>query len=317
MKKLLLAVMMMIASAPLAFAASPTATLQAQIVPAQVGPPVPAAAAAAGFTTLAANYDFSQPLYAAQSNWLDCNDNNSSLPWHAGVPGLSSASCNIFQGVDPSTGQTIMHFIQTPSDGAGRFMGMQTKVGSTITVGFQNYFIEAIYRIGTACNAPSNTCGPNGVWTWNDDAQGNHIEWDFMEEFGDQGGFADGSPQPPGWFSYQANNLPAGYSVFNYHKVTSLITSDGSSSKIDCGYVDDRLQMCAAATDTNSSIYSTKFWLIASTQSGADSQTPNGNIDMYLQSIKVWTCPSYQSGACNGSSQFNGAQDGQTLTYWH
>jgi hypothetical protein len=307
-KTLFIAVMLLAPS--LAYSAD----LTVQVVPAASSPAVPAAAQAAGFTTLAANWDFSQATYATQSNWLDCNDNNSSLAWHAGVPGVTSIACNIFQTVDPNTGQTVMHFLQLPSYGAGKFMGMQTKVGSTITFGVNNYFVEATYRIGSSCTAPSNTCGPSGVWTWNDDTQGGHIEWDFMEEYGDQGGFSDGSPH---WFSYSTNNLPAGYSVFNYHKVSNLITSDGSSSKLDCGYVDDRLQGCGAAADTNSSIYNTKFWMIASTQSGADGQTGNGNIDMYLQYIRVWTCANYQNNPCNGSAQFSGSQDGQPLTYWH
>src|ERR1700730_16567866 len=56
----------------LAYGGNPSADLTGQIVPAGSGPPVPAPAAAAGFTTLAGNFDFSQPLYATQSNWLDC-----------------------------------------------------------------------------------------------------------------------------------------------------------------------------------------------------------------------------------------------------
>jgi hypothetical protein len=43
----------------LAYSANPSANLTVQVDPA-----VPAEAAAAGFTTLAANYDFTQPLYA-------------------------------------------------------------------------------------------------------------------------------------------------------------------------------------------------------------------------------------------------------------
>src|SRR5215475_4350042 len=54
----------------LAYAGNPSADLSVQIVPAV--PQVPAGAQAAGFTTLAANYDFSQPKYASQSNYLTC-----------------------------------------------------------------------------------------------------------------------------------------------------------------------------------------------------------------------------------------------------
>ena len=59
---------------------------------------VPTEAQATGFTHCAANWDFSQSLYATQSNWLDCGDNDPSLIWHAGEPGTGSVACNIFQG---------------------------------------------------------------------------------------------------------------------------------------------------------------------------------------------------------------------------
>jgi hypothetical protein len=48
------------------------ADLTVQVVPAASSPAAPAGAQAAGFTTLAANYDFTQPL---PSNWLGCS------PW--------------------------------------------------------------------------------------------------------------------------------------------------------------------------------------------------------------------------------------------
>src|ERR1700730_17424147 len=78
------------------------------------GPTPPAEAVAAGFTTLAANYDFSQPFYATQSNWLDCTGalTGASVPsatWHWGNPGLRpSLPCNINQATDPVTGQPVL-----------------------------------------------------------------------------------------------------------------------------------------------------------------------------------------------------------------
>ena len=105
MKTLLLLAMMMIAAVP-AFAAGPTATLQAQIVPVPAGGPgAPAVAQAAGFTTLAANFDFSQPAYATQSNWMDCSQTNNAVTWHNFFP---SNACNFFQVTDPATGDTVM-----------------------------------------------------------------------------------------------------------------------------------------------------------------------------------------------------------------
>ncbi len=73
----------------LVYAADPSANLSVEIVPAGSDPAVPAQAAAAGFTTLAANFDFvnntmcvydgRSPACVAASpttNWLDCTGND-------------------------------------------------------------------------------------------------------------------------------------------------------------------------------------------------------------------------------------------------
>ena len=45
------------------------------------------------------------------------------------------------------------------------------------------------------------------MWTWNAGTGGGHVELDFDESYGDQGGFSDG----PGWQSYtHPNNLHLG-----------------------------------------------------------------------------------------------------------
>jgi hypothetical protein len=65
MKKLFFAAMLRAPS--LASSANPGTDLIVQVVPAALPPAVPAGVQPAGFTTLAANYDFTQPL---PSNWL-------------------------------------------------------------------------------------------------------------------------------------------------------------------------------------------------------------------------------------------------------
>jgi hypothetical protein len=66
----------------LAYAGNPSADLSGQIVPASgsiacgVGPnytgSIPTQASTAGFTTCAANYDFTSSQFANASTWLDC-----------------------------------------------------------------------------------------------------------------------------------------------------------------------------------------------------------------------------------------------------
>jgi hypothetical protein len=328
MKKILF--LMAVLLAPnLAYCANPSAHLSVQVVPAAS---VPAGAQAAGFTTLAANYDFSQSLYATQSNWLDCTGGNDSLSWHAGEPGIgpgSQVACNIFQGADPSTGDTVMHFQYLASYGSGivngqtRWMGMETKDENTgfVNAAFNNFYVESVYRLGATNgdNAANQLDGPNGVWSWNSGSSGGSFEFDFTELYADRNGYADagaGLHGPAGggifYTSYGSNNLPAGYSETAYHKYGALLTSDGSTHTYVCDFVDDIQQgpcfdMGISGGDT--SMYTTKAWLIVSMEN--HNVQPSANYDLYVKYIKVWTCSAVTP--CNGSTLFSSGN----LIYWH
>ncbi len=320
MKKTLLFAAVLLAPS-LAYSANPTADSAA-----------PAAALAAGFTTLAANYDFSQALYATQSNWLDCNGTNDSLPWHSGVPGLgpnSQAACNILQTTDPSTGDTVMHlqYLATYGSGIGsgqiRWMGMQTmnQYDGYVNVSFNNFYIESVYRIGAtnSDNASDQLDGPNGVWLWNDGSRGGSLQINVTELYADRGGYADAGGGPLGvsgggtlYQSYEPNNLPSGYSETAYHKYGALVTSDGSTRTYVCSFVDDIqqgdcLDLNIAGTDPT--MFMTKAWLIVSMEN--HSVRPSANYDLYVKYLNVWTCPAI--APCNGSTLFNNG----SLIYWH
>jgi hypothetical protein len=86
-RKLIFAAALLIPSIP--YAANPSASFSDQVVPAGSDPAIPAEAQPAGFTTLAANFDFSQSFYATQSNWYDCDGNLPNRVWRQGNPGLS------------------------------------------------------------------------------------------------------------------------------------------------------------------------------------------------------------------------------------
>jgi hypothetical protein len=294
-------------------------------------PAAPDGALAAGFTTLAANYDFSQALYATQSNWLDCNGTNDSLPWHSGIPGLgpnSQVACNILQRTDPSTGDKVMHLQYLASYGSGigsgqiRTMGMQTKNqhNGDLNVSFNNFYIESVYRIAAtnSDNASGQLDGPVGVWVWNDGSRGGSFEVDINELYADRGGYANagvlnhGGGRGTFYQSYEPNNLPPGYSETEYHKYAALVTSDGSTHSYACSFVDDIQQgncidLNIAGTDPT--MFKTKAWLILSLEN--HSVRPSANYDLYVKSLKVWACPAITP--CNASTLYN---DG-ALIYWH
>ncbi len=84
------------------------------------GPAVPAPANQAGFTTLAANYDFSSSFYATQSNWLTAsvtNTDNTPRSWFQGTNfyGSNPPADSIAQVFDPVAGQNVMLIKWLPS----------------------------------------------------------------------------------------------------------------------------------------------------------------------------------------------------------
>ena len=274
---------------------------------------VPTEAQAAGFTTLAADYDFSQPLYATQSNWFDCNGSQSSLFWHKGNPGVSMPlPCNVFQTTDG--GNTVMDSeYLTSYNGitSGQFsqVGGQTfdNFNKTVSVDFPNMYIETVARIATTYGTPQNSGGPNDVWTW-DNTPNHSLEIDVFELYEDSGGFGDGGTGSVHWYSYETNNLPGGWSPVGYHKYGALLTSDGATSRHVCMFVDDLLQGCSNEPATN---FIVRNWIIMS--AGSNSSNAGANIDMLVQYIRVWSCANWQSSMCNGSTLYNSGG----LTYWH
>jgi hypothetical protein len=310
----------------LAYSANPSTNLTVQIAPAGSDPAVPTEAANAGFTTLAANFDFSQPLYATQSNWLDCVGTNNSLPWHKGSPGVTNTvPCNVHQVVDPVTGQTVMDLqrllsyngppigvtngeaIQTCSDGGDKW-------GGTCTA-FPYMYLETVYRIDAA-----STHQNGGVYTWQTSPGGSSdqpLEFDLGElyntTFGSNGYhnyinnnaafFWDSNPGD--------NNLPPGWSPTTYQKYGMLITSDGRTSVMACSFVGDRLQKCYNV-GAQSPQYANLNWLVAAIGDDATNAI-NATINLYIQYIRVWTCANRTTTTCNGSTLFNSGG----LTYWH
>jgi hypothetical protein len=313
----------------LAYSANPTANLTVQVAPAGSGLAVPTEAAAAGFTTLAANFDFSQPFYATRSNWLDCAGTNASLPWHVGAPGVdTSAGCtSIVQATDPLTGQPAMFMPHTTTQDSGGGTGgwdavqMITHWGNQAdSVGtplFPNMYVEATYR------DTSNATGQNaGVWNWQSQTGvPGAIEFDYGEIY--NGGYTAagtgnwGNGQAGGEFFNSNpgnNNLAPGFAPTNYHKYGGLITSDGATAIWNCLFVDDRLQKCINPRALSAQ-YQNKYWLVIS--NNATPVPVPVETDLWIKSIKVWTCPNWQTQMCNGSTLVTTTQSGVTWKYWH
>ena len=183
----------------------------------KIGPAPPQIAKDAGFTTLAANYDFSAPSYADRapgdnSNWFDVNANDHTKLWHPGSPGIFNQTNNIHQSVDPLTGKTVLHFSQSAANtntpncictnpDMSTFhcgpcaTGMETaNAGGSavqsppvisgdnfVSADFPNMYIEARFRVGAIDNSP---CLDNGFTPPPSNCEGADAVWSWQFVYG-------------------------------------------------------------------------------------------------------------------------------------
>jgi hypothetical protein len=160
----------------LAYSANPSADLTVQVVPGPpppgiacaIGPnytgPIPAGAQAAGYTTCAANYDFTNAAYSNVSSWLRCPDDGTpGYQWYYTY--FSAFDCaNVVMVTDGGT-QTLQISFTTDLFTAGEKQlqletqaerGALPRVGTSFPAGL---YVESVWRYpaSTFANAPANT----------------------------------------------------------------------------------------------------------------------------------------------------------------
>lgn len=325
--------------------------LDPPVTPAGQDPTPPPQAAAAGFTTLAYNFDFSQSTYATQSNWLDCVGTDTSKPWHVGFPGgITSLPCNIKQATDPLDSSTVMRLqylasyssygLGYPPSGSGpppggspnyNYVSMMGAPNGSVggssghaTISFPDYYIEGTYRLDstypTGLINGHNSSGPDGLWSWQE--PGDAIECEFAEIYGSSNGFGDGGCgnwHPGGshlanWISYdpsQNQHIPPGWNVTAYHTYGALYTSDGATSIKVCHYIDNILQTCFEMSPVAGQ-FNQRTWPIIWVGSDVNGG-PLVDTNEYVKNIHVFSCPNWATQQCNGTTLFNSGG----LTYWH
>jgi hypothetical protein len=316
---------------------SPPVNLQITITPSAPPPPpppppggVPTQAANAGFSTLAYNFDFSQPQYGnPTTNWIDCSypPTDGSKVWHQASPGVPSFRCDatVFSQTTDQ-GFTVLDERWDSADdgkssGNGSFNSIQTVTrqgtgqGGTPTAQFPNFFIETVYRIDALGSGSGVISGPDGVWTWQ--TGGSQWEWDIAELYGSSGGFGDECGQQCTWVSYNAGiggnqNIPSGWSPFNYHKYGMLVTSDGVNATYGCGWIDDVFQNCF-----NRGISNFPQWLIMWVGGTGANATQLPTTNQYIQYVRVWSCAAWQTTQCNGSTLSSSTVNGAPFNYYH
>jgi hypothetical protein len=310
------------------------------------GPTPPAAAVAAGFTTLAANYDFSQSQWADNTTWLAPNTTaTGSYKFYPGWVGSlwpGNHRNAIFQTTDAAGGApgpvlTVHWNASDWTDPSACNSGVancypaietvtqQALPGSTVIFSYPNHYVEVVARVDATNTTDPNHRGPSDTWSENipvGGAGGCCSEIDFYELYNDGSG-ADGGPGNSGGFGWATfstpNNVPGGWSETTYHKYGALVTGNGTAgSTYECYYIDDVFQ------------YSTNFWVNPPGGCGNDTRTPslattrnyliifggnsNATFNHFVQYVRIWSCATWATGHCDGSTLTSGANN---LKYWY
>jgi hypothetical protein len=313
----------------LAHGANPTADLSVQIVPADATPAVPAAAQAAGFTTLAKNWDFSQPLYARESNWLDCGlSTNTNKDWHQnasianGPPVFQVPICSVPQVVDQGFTVIDLPWTTNQTDYPTNVIQSIRTVsadGTTALVNFGAFYAEAEYRM-----TPVQNNSFTAFWSSATPPTSNtrDLEYDIIE-MGLNDSYAGGAGQnlhnwqggtggcPPYNFNCGTDyylSWPSQIDISAYHKFGMLVTNDGTTAWT-CGYYDGapigncfdmnaQVNSGGADDQTNNRQYM-MLWSIG--QDLGHSVRATQDAHMYIKYVRVWSCANWQTQLCHGS----------------
>jgi hypothetical protein len=317
----------------LAYAGSPSADLSVQIVPpAPPGiPAVPAGAKAAGFTTLAANYDFTIPFGQSgglPTNWLGCAPHDGAV--HSWYQGIYSTSQNwpcagrFTQVTDPLTGTMALQISWVGTDynpecGGSDCLNVammtteDSSSGGSRTTTFPNAYFEIVYRATpTTTNSPDS---PTSAFWQLQNSQYlvgflTGLELDHIEMYGANlsgeygsavhdwaGGGSGGNPNQFVWHGARYTLGPS-YDPSKYHTYAGRLTSDGSTRTAYCVYVDGSQYGCVGpwSMPGGANEYANRNFLILNT--GGDNQSRQ----MYVQRITVWSCAQWQTQICNGTA---------------
>jgi hypothetical protein len=322
----------------LSYARNPDARFWGQVVPADppsgikcdYGPSysgsVPAPAAAAGFTTCALNGDFSKSFFSKISSWLNpCGGARKKWEfyWEYSI-GANDGDCSrVGMKTDSTIGKRVLHLQEQPNDPTAAnqqtwaldWPGRGWAVAHDILLPVYGYYAEITFRFTPASVGEGGApAGPLGWWMnqWVNGCC--WVENDFIEGYdgtkgpGGQVGWAYGSAH------YFARWIHFAFDITKYHTLSALVTSDGSTAVAKCMWLDGAAQGCTTVPVADSSYCASDAtcvhdvfpqhggFITVWVGQGSHNRGPR-NVDMFVQSERVWTCAGYRSASnyCFGS----------------
>jgi hypothetical protein len=344
-KKLIFTAALLVPS--LAYGQNPSADLSVQVTPAGSGPPnsitcaigpnytgsIPAQASAAGYTTCAANYDFTNAsVYnnANMSTWLSCPDSgNAGFQFYCTRPGSSVfPPLSDFQIVtDTVSGPTgsfqALQIMFTPADQASGVGGTQMTTWTAVCPSGcpGSYFPSGNYAEYVARNPASTFNNPatyiGGAPYFANPNVTNWLEVDISEMYNPQNNNGAGAGEHcVGNFSCGSGQFPffpavaqfSGYNPEVYHAFGFRFTLDTSGNIGACTYYDavqtptSGRPACATTTyrngSTDSAITARNGLVGAYIVPQGLTQTLTNPLTVLLQRVTIWTCASWRTTPC-------------------
>lgn len=284
---------------------------------------IPTPAYNAGFTHMALNGDFSNSLYSNISTWLTGCGAAGWPAWNFswGFRFGNNGPCNRIDMEPDSTigGEQVLHIQFRNSDtttyNTDAFAlswptGWTTASSGSGTLPMEAYF-EITFRFTSASlSEGASPAGPLDIY-WNSVVNGGtsgNIEPDFMEI----------DPHPPNWggglIDWLSNgpnfgDMYGGTGIFTvdvsqYHTLQVLLTSDESTVFSKCTWIDGVATEtgCVQISPQNNpncngcapAIYQLHT-LEPNVWVGSGGVSIANNIDMYIQSIRIWECAGYKA----------------------
>lgn len=325
----------------LAYGASASTDLSVQIVPAASPTPPPpppstglmppAAAQAAGFTTLALNLDFTGATTSSFNgrtfSATDLSDSNSWLSCQYAAGGGNAPSNPVFWMVPAWGTATPCSRASIITDGSTQVLDMQfqpadaaagsdadeidtwtvnepANTGYTFPQGGQ--YVEFTFRVTPNTYSICSGCGGGvaDIWTWQ---TGSGItEWDFLE-LGANGFGYSACHDWNGGTSNCATPAAWGYSGYTTYQTYGLrLTTDGTHMD-QCSYLgaypNTVFQGCGGEFTPPSGISVTEQRAMLRLTVGPynTGDAPTSNMDLLIQSVRVWSCSSWVTGPCTGT----------------
>jgi hypothetical protein len=304
-----------------ACAANPSADLPIQIVPAGSAPAVPAPAAAAGFTTLAFNHDFTSAAYSDPHTWLDLCGASNPVLFAGGISQSWAVSCNEGYQMVQDGGSQVLKHIWLPSFWRSNLPSQSASVLETANewsvlcqcAGLdkgQLYPFFGYYEIEWRSSFTGGPGTGNNFWAHPPvGGQCGNAEFDWIEVLRDNN---DSDSQVIA-FDTDANGCGKQFNAVwypptdpnlnwtQYHKLGVLVTGDTTHMYWSCTYLDGVKYGCYNVPPNwiSAGVAATRGRINIMQGVGNYANIAGGEEDVYIRSMRGWTCANWQNSDCN------------------